>query len=133
MDSSGPVRVAVASDDGQTIQQHFGRVSCFRVYEIDGAQVRLIEVRDNEPACHSGRHEHFDAYLAETVELVSDCRVVLAARVGAVAQAHLARRNVVCLQVTGRIDTVLEQLARNIGRLAIRRQEDAAATQGKGS
>jgi predicted Fe-Mo cluster-binding NifX family protein len=126
-----PVRVAVASDDGETIRQHFGRVSQFLIYEIDGDAVRLVEHRENEPACDTGRRRHFDSYLAESVDLVSDCRAVLAAQIGPVAQSQLAARGVLSFQVTGLIGAVLSRLSKNIGRVFPQQQDNATPSAGK--
>ena len=119
------VRIAVASDDGETIRQHFGRASRFLIYEIGDGAIRLVETREHEPAFHSGRPEHSDSRLAENVDLVSDCRAVLAAEIGSVAQAELARRDILSFQVTGLVNTALHRLSQNIGRIAPQQQDSA--------
>ena len=108
------MRVAVASDDGKSIQQHFGRTSRFLIYEIDGLGARFIEWRENEPSCNPARRLHSEARLAQSVDLISDCRAVLAAQIGSAAQDSLNRNRITPLEVTGLIDTVLSRLSRNV-------------------
>jgi len=108
------VRIAVASDDGKTIHQHFGRTSRFLIYEIDVSGAHLIEARENEPACYPGGKKHSESFLTESVDLVADCRAVLAAQIGAVAQAYLIRRNITPFQVTGLVETAINRLIRHI-------------------
>jgi predicted Fe-Mo cluster-binding NifX family protein len=112
------MRVAVASEDGETIQQHFGKTTQFMVYELDGDQCRLLEVRENEPACHPGRSRQHGAYLAESIALIADCRVVLASQIGPVAEAHLLQHNVLPLRASGVIHAALLRLARYFQRAA---------------
>jgi predicted Fe-Mo cluster-binding NifX family protein len=111
------MRVAVASEDGKTIRQHFGKALQFMIYDVAGPDIRLVEIRENEPACRGPGQPHYDAYLSESVELVSDCGAVLAAQIGPVAQAQLASRNIAPFQVTGLIEPLLSRLAQYLGQI----------------
>jgi len=111
------IRVAVASNDGQTIQPHFGKADRFLIYEVDGQNVRLTDIRKNNHSSIPDHHRHFSSYLAENIALVSDCGVVLAAQIGPAVQLQLTDRGVMPFQVTGTVDTIVHVLSQNIARV----------------
>lgn len=96
-------KVAVASTDGITINEHFGRAERFWIYEVDetGSYV-LLESRD---AGSASFHE------AETIKLrlLADVETVLAARIGVAAEVELRNYGVFALPVTGPIEQVLQK------------------------
>lgn len=86
-------KVAVASSDGKFINQHFGRARQFLIFEIkDDGAFEFLVLRDNTPPCNGG--EHNDDLLAKTVDLVADCRAVLASQIGPGAIDALVARGV---------------------------------------
>ena len=40
------VKIAVASSDGETVNEHFGRAVSFRIYRLHDAGYKLLEVRE---------------------------------------------------------------------------------------
>lgn len=69
-------KVAVASNDGIVINQHFGRANIFYIYEItETGKHRLLETRTVTPICNGGNHS--DKELRENISLQSMERVVL--------------------------------------------------------
>ena len=44
-------RLAVATSDGFTVNEHFGHAKFFRVYDINQSGYDFIEVRDAVAAC----------------------------------------------------------------------------------
>lgn len=93
-----PLRIAVASEDGRFIQQHFGRARQFMICEIVGTEATVVEVRENKPACGSAWADddvgHDDDWMNRSVDLVADCDAVIAARIGPSAVERLERRGV---------------------------------------
>jgi predicted Fe-Mo cluster-binding NifX family protein len=96
------MRVAVASFDGAFVDRHFGHAQQFLICELVDGDVRLFEVRNNAPACGKGRDDLDDPML-RTVELVSDCQVVLAAKVGPCAAELLLAQNIRWIETTAAI------------------------------
>ena len=47
------MKIAIASDDGATIASHFGRSTCFIVFEIEGDKMVGREVRPNTFTPHA--------------------------------------------------------------------------------
>jgi predicted Fe-Mo cluster-binding NifX family protein len=83
------MRIAVPTNDGKSISEHFGRSAGFLVFEIENDQVKNRETRTNEMqhsheqgTCHpaaggSGPHSH-----ASLVSTLAGCEVVLCAGMG---------------------------------------------------
>ena len=108
------VRVAVASEDEETIHQHFGRTTQFLIYEIDGTSVRFVEARDNRPPCNGGSAgdgtPHDEDRMGRTIDVVADCRAVLVARIGPGAAQRLAERGISAFVAPNFIDAALRRL-----------------------
>ncbi len=47
------MRIAVASEDGLSICNHFGRSKCFLVFEVEGERTAGSSVRANTATVHS--------------------------------------------------------------------------------
>lgn len=102
-------RIAVASLDGVTINQHFGRSGSFRIYEVnDDGVYRYLEERSGTPPCGHGKHEE-DA-LQAAVESISDCLVVLVSRIGPGAQQALLRKGIISYAIYAPIEKALHRL-----------------------
>lgn len=101
-------KVAVATSDGFTVNEHFGHAKFFRVYELGENGHTFLEVRDAVAACqHQLGHDttRFD----KIIELLSDCDALLVQKIGEGAAAYLISRNVRVFEVSGAIDAVLEK------------------------
>lgn len=91
------LRIAVASEDGRFVQQHFGRASRFLICEIEGEDATVVEVRENTPACGTADPDdggHGEDQMTRSVDLVADCDAVIVARIGPSATERLAARGV---------------------------------------
>ena len=85
------MKIAVASDDGTSVSQHFGRASSYVVFSVEEGKVTGREVRSKahhhgtepehgrsrESGSHHGGHNH-----GGMVSPIADCAVVLAAGMG---------------------------------------------------
>lgn len=93
-------KVAVASTDGLTINEHFGKSKEFLVYEVDEqGGYTFIERRERDVA--QNVHEY-------AAKLFSDVEAVLSAQVGPRAEQELRIHKVLAFQVTGAISKALE-------------------------
>ena len=101
-------RIAIATSDGFTVNEHFGHAKFFRVYDLSEEGYEHIEVRDAVAACqHSLGHDttRFD----KIIELLSDCDAVLVQKIGEGAAAYLIEKGVRVFEVSGSIDAVLKR------------------------
>lgn len=99
------MKIAVASMDGTTISGHFGRSSCFIIFETDGKGITGKEIRQNTFTAHAQgectgeeRHEHTHEHAHHShsaiVEALHDCDAVLCYGMGWRAAQDLAANGI---------------------------------------
>lgn len=95
-------KVAVASTDGLTINEHFGKAKEFLVYEVDEqGRFDFIERRVRDEESLQNIHEKGAA-------LFFDVEAILSVQIGPRAQAELKSQGILAFQVTGAIEKALE-------------------------
>ena len=112
------MRVAVATNDGQSISSHFGRSTYFAIYEISGGAIVHKEMRQNTFTRHlsdAHRHEHHHEHHSHqpghghgdghhgVVRGLSDCQVVISHGMGRRAVDDLTSAGM-DIYVTGETD-----------------------------
>jgi len=121
------MKIAIASADGVTLSPHFGRSTCFIVFEVSDGKVIGREVRDNthtafakgecsgaEARHGAGEHSH-----AAVVNALRDCQVVLCGGMGWRAAEELKANGIQALVVEGQAapeEAVAAYLAGNLKR-----------------
>ncbi|MBF0429387.1 MAG: hypothetical protein HQL94_10730 [Magnetococcales bacterium] len=86
-------RVAFASNDRRSVNQHFGMANGFDIYEIAQKSSRLIEVlQSSQGDNHQGR-------VNERVHLLVGCRLLFCVAVGEAAKRQLAEVNITAILV----------------------------------
>jgi len=108
------IRVAVASEDGKTVHQHFGQATQFVICDLDGPTIRVIERRPNRPSCGGvvdGEPGHNDDLIQQTIDLIADCRAVVVARIGLGAQKRLEAQGIDAFMIPDFIDRALRRLS----------------------
>jgi predicted Fe-Mo cluster-binding NifX family protein len=113
------IKIAVASSDGLTVNQHFGKARQFRIYQLSGDNFAFLEERSADPAC-SGQ-QHSDSGLEQTAELIADCQAAVVSQIGASAIDVLIARRIVPFSLEGSIDEALAIL-KNSNRLKFLRK-----------
>lgn len=78
------MRVAVASQDGESISAHFGRCACFIIFDVEDGTVSWKELRENAHAsdgqgnCHVSGHDGDQPHShAAVVQALQDCQAAL--------------------------------------------------------
>jgi nitrogen fixation protein NifX len=98
-------KVAVASTDGISINEHFGRSKEFLIYEVDeGGEYTFLERRENIPPDSKDSHSHI---VSTTAELLADVEVVLVKQIGPGAEQELRNKGVIALSVNSSIEKAL--------------------------
>ncbi|MBN1953289.1 MAG: hypothetical protein JW801_18935 [Bacteroidales bacterium] len=102
------MRVAVSSTNGKTINSHFGKARTFYVYEIEGENIRFMEIRNtpsyaSKDPLHAFRAEQFDKVL----KVIGDCQAVYTKQIGAVPAEKLRSLGIRVTQAEGGILEVL--------------------------
>lgn len=85
-------RVAFASSDGKVINQQFGRVKKYMIFEIDENKAEYVEVRKNK--LPSQGFEQTEKVINRTVSLISDCKAVFVTAIGYGALAILHEKGI---------------------------------------
>lgn len=103
-------KVAVASTDGVSINEHFGRTKVFLIYEVEeGGSFKLLEHRLNKPLCTGG---HNDKTVDRTVDLLADVDIVLVNQIGPGAGRALQSKGIIPFVLSGPIDKALQAYAK---------------------
>ncbi|QBG48232.1 dinitrogenase iron-molybdenum cofactor biosynthesis protein [Verrucomicrobia bacterium S94] len=75
-----PIRAAVATKDGISINLHFGHAKTFWIYELQAGQFTLLEKRDVDHYCQGGSGD--SSAMQKILQTLTDCRWVFVARIG---------------------------------------------------
>lgn len=79
------VRIAFATDDRITVNQHFGAAVGFAIYALDGEHARLVELAEYPPASMDGNENK----LAEKIAALAGCAAVYCLAAGGSAVRQL--------------------------------------------
>jgi nitrogen fixation protein NifB len=80
LEKAPPILVAVATQGGGEINQHFGHAREFQVYEVDANEAKFVGHRRVDLYCEGGFGE--EDSLARITEALSDCVAVMVAKIG---------------------------------------------------
>jgi nitrogen fixation protein NifX len=100
------IRVAVASNGGETLDGHFGSCPRFLVYQVSSDEMRLIDLRSTVGADTAEDKNAFRA------EIIADCHVLYVQSVGGPAAAKVVRAGIYPIKIPegGEARAVLAQL-----------------------
>ncbi|MDR3292337.1 MAG: dinitrogenase iron-molybdenum cofactor biosynthesis protein [Methanobrevibacter sp.] len=101
-----PYKVAVTSDDGEYVNQHFGKATRFLIFEIDDCEYTYLGSVKNNPTCNSsGKNKSSDA-----VALISDVSVLITRNVGMKPSQILIENNIKPYISSAPIETALDEV-----------------------
>jgi predicted Fe-Mo cluster-binding NifX family protein len=104
------MKIAVPTNDGKSISEHFGRSESFLVYEVENGQIKSRETRAN---LMNHSHEQGDCHLhtgggqqshAGILSALAGCDVVLCAGMGQRAAEALATSGITPVVVAASAD-----------------------------
>ncbi|ALG66998.1 dinitrogenase iron-molybdenum cofactor biosynthesis protein [Beggiatoa leptomitoformis] len=87
-DMPNSIRVACASNTGETLDGHFGSCNRFLIYQVSKDEIRLVDLRSTTPT------EEVDDKNAFRAELISDCHVMYVASIGGPAAAKVVKAGI---------------------------------------
>lgn len=118
------IKVAIATSDGLNIDLHFGQAKSFLLYEFkdgkfelsekrevpvdDSAEVALRHCGGSGGGCGGGAAS---GPLAPAVELLLDCRAVVAAQIGQGMRRQLERNAISVFDIEIPVEDALKKLA----------------------
>jgi nitrogen fixation protein NifB len=84
--------VAVATKGGGRINEHFGHVSEFQIFEVGQGEVRFVGHRRVDLYCQGGYGD--EEQLPSVVRAINDCHAVLVAKIGACPRDELQQAGI---------------------------------------
>lgn len=98
------MQVAIASSDGETVNQHFGKADRFFIYDLSEKHLALLMVRTVTPLSTGDPNHAFDpTRVAETIAALKGCERVYCARIGDRPKEELENAGIVTVVGTGPI------------------------------
>jgi len=91
------MKIAIASDDGQTISAHFGRTRGFVVCEVEGKEIKKQDYRENTFTGHARGLEGADPSVdrhGPILNALKDCQVVISHGMGRRIYDDLKQANI---------------------------------------
>lgn len=105
--------IAVASMDGKVINQHFGHAERFLIYDVDGADVKLVDEKKVERYCSYDVDHPLRTHLLKAIaDALSGCRAVVCAQIGQGPQMEMERLGLESFVADGPIKSTLVELAK---------------------
>lgn len=101
-------RAAFVSTDGKVVNAHFGKATKFHIVEINDKDYKFIESRDNVPSCSN--FQHSDESLLNAINVIKDCKVVFAAKIGEGAANALRLHGIDPIEAPYFIEDILKRL-----------------------
>jgi len=99
------MKVAFATTDGISVNEHFGRAGMFVIYELDAAGYAMIETRrfaegrDAAVEQTKGRGKIHDERVDHKVDRLADCRIIYLTEIGGPSAARLSRKGMMPVKV----------------------------------
>jgi nitrogen fixation protein NifB len=109
--TTGQIRVAIATGDGVAVTEHFGYAKQFHIWDLSEQSPRLIEIRQNLPACGADRSVDRRDPMDVSVDLVADCRAVVVAKIGECGVNRLTELGILAFETDDAVETALRELA----------------------
>lgn len=88
-DMPNSIRVAVASNNGELLDGHFGTCARFLIYQVSPEAFSLIDVRSTASAEESG-----DDRNDGRAQLIADCQLLMVVSIGGPAAAKVVKRDI---------------------------------------
>ncbi|PTV94579.1 nitrogen fixation protein NifX [Rhodobacter aestuarii] len=87
-----PLRVAIASNDLENLDAHFGSARKIAVYEVWKTGARFVAAHEFSTATEqSGKHDDIDDRIAPKVEALEGCALVFALAIGGPSAARVVK------------------------------------------
>ena len=86
------MRIAVATTDGKTVNEHFGKTEEFYIFDLEANGAKFIERRTVTPLSVGDKNHDFDKARFQAIqEKIFDCRRVYITRIGEKPAEELRR------------------------------------------
>lgn len=105
-DLKNAYKAAFASTDGENVNIHYGKAEKFYVYLINDEEgYDFLEERSVQPVCQNG--SHLIPQMESSTSQFTDCRYVVASKIGSGALSSLASKGINAMELPGPIDEAI--------------------------
>ncbi|MCB6178328.1 nitrogen fixation protein NifX [Rhodobacter sp. Har01] len=90
-----PLRIAIATDDMENLNAHFGSARKFAVYEVTRTGARFLAAHEFDSfTAGAGRHDDQDDRIAPKIAALEGCALVFALAIGGPSAARVVKAGV---------------------------------------
>ncbi|AZB54702.1 nitrogen fixation protein NifX [Cereibacter sphaeroides] len=90
-----PLRIAIATNDLETLNAHFGSCRSFALWDVSAKSARFVEaVGFDETTDQGGKHDDSADRIAPKVEALAGCALLFVLAIGGPAAARVVRAGV---------------------------------------
>jgi nitrogen fixation protein NifX len=99
------MKIAFATTDGKTVDEHFGRAGMFAIYEMTERGHHFVEARkfaegtDKSVVDTRGREQLHDDAVQGKVDRLADCKLVYLTEIGGPSAARLVKKGMMPMKV----------------------------------
>jgi predicted Fe-Mo cluster-binding NifX family protein len=104
-------KIAIASNNGESVNQHFGQADNFLIYEIGDEEVRFMEDRKVYRDCEE--ESHSEENLEKVILLLKDCSAVFVLKIGMKSSRYLYEHGIKTFEVHFPVNHILKTLLKN--------------------
>jgi len=112
-------RIAAASTDGKTINEHFGKAASFLIYDIGKEGHTFVEKRSVTPLSRIVQHDggvqqcsgHTEDSILSVIDTLKDCTAVVAVQIGGAVKRALEINGISVFEKADSIENALNKLA----------------------
>lgn len=116
------MKVAFATIEGNTVDEHFGRAGMFAIYEITEAGYQFVEMRKFAEGMDKAVMETkdmgslHDSAIQGKVDRLADCKLIYLTEIGGPSAARLVKKGIMPMKVKEPmpIESALNQLQETI-------------------
>lgn len=83
------MRIAVATGNGEKVDQHFGKAVSFNIYDVEDGSMKMLEKRDVKSYCEcengepvDPNHKFSENRFSAVVEKIMDCKKLYVVQIG---------------------------------------------------
>ncbi|TDO94659.1 nitrogen fixation protein NifB [Halanaerobium saccharolyticum] len=98
---------AVASQEGEIVNLHFGHAKDFYIYQVKESSIKFIEKRNVEQYCTDKECSDSEDRIGRIINTISDCEAVLSVRIGTVPRRKLLQHNIIAVMVYDKIESAI--------------------------
>lgn len=99
------MKVAFATTNGISVDEHFGRAGTFAIYDLDDKGYRFVEMRkfadgrDTAVEQTKGKGKTHDALVEKKVDKLVDCKIIYLIEIGGPSASRLIRKGIMPVKV----------------------------------